>query len=354
MPRPQLAIGPANYAGQAHAWASAVATNLPADAWSFSHLPLQPGGFQFEVDTMMGRYAYRNPALRGLRTRWLFRDATHVAIDGFKSFYHLRQRGKFPGDIEHLRRIGKRVALISHGSDTRSPEGHQERIPDSYFREGDEQWRATISASSRADREFAEQSGLPVFYSTPDLGHDLPFGTWLPVCIDVEAWAFDGDLLERRRPRVLHLPSKRNPPIKGSQYVEPVLDELDAAGVIERIPVPGSVPHAQVRELVRGADIVVDQVLAGFYGVAAVEAMAAGRVVVGGLADVRGMMPELPEIVEAGPRSLRSAIERIVEDRDGMRAAAVRNQAFVRRWHDGRESAHRLAGFLGIAPEVPA
>ena len=96
----------------------------------------------------------------------------------------------------------------------------------------------------------------------------------------------------------------------------------------------------------------IDQVLAGFYGVAAVEAMAAGRVVIGGLQDVQGLMPEMPELVEATPATVREAVLRTLEDREALRAAARRNQAFVRRWHDGRESAARLAGFLGV-PGAP-
>ena len=352
MPTPSLAIGPANYAGQAHAWAGAVARHLPARSWSFSHQPLRPGGFQFDVDVMVGRYSYRNPLLRRLRTRRFFADASHVAVDGFKPFFHLRQGGKLAGEVAQLARAGKRVALISHGTDTRSPEGHRDRVADSYFREGDADWLAAVSSSSRANREYAESSGVPVFYSTPDLGHDLPFGTWLPVCIDVDAWEWDGELLERERPRVLHLPSRRNPPIKGSRHIEPVLDELHEAGIIERVQVPSAVPHSQVRDLVRGSDVVIDQVLAGFYGVAAVEAMAAGRVVIGGLQDVQGLMPEMPELVEATPATVREAVLRTLEDREALRAAARRNQAFVRRWHDGRESAARLAGFLGV-PGAP-
>ena len=350
MPTPSLAIGPANHAGQAHAWAGAVARHLPARSWSFSHQPLRPGGFQFDVDVMVGRYSYRNPLLRRLRTRRFFADASHVAVDGFKPFFHLRQGGKLAGDVAQLARAGKRVALISHGTDTRSPEGHRDRVADSYFREGDADWLAAVSSSSRANREYAESSGVPVFYSTPDLGHDLPFGTWLPVCIDVDGWRSDQPLLERRRPRVLHVPSRRNPPIKGTQYIEPPLRELDAAGVIEYVS-PEGVPHSEMRALVQSVDVVVDQILTGSYGVAAVEAMAAGRVVVGSLDDVRDLLEEAPEFVETTPSGVRDAILRIVEERDAMRESAERNLAFVRRWHDGRESAARLSGFLGLAGE---
>ena len=48
------------------------------------------------------------------------------------------------------------------------------------------------------------------------------------------------------------------------------------------------VPHTELVEMVKSADIVVDQLLLGSYGVFACEAMAAGRVTVGHIADPSG------------------------------------------------------------------
>ena len=83
---PVLAIGPSNYAGQATAWARAVASNLPAQAWSFSGVPLRGGGFHFEVDRLFGRLGFRSPVAWGWRAGRLFDGVTHVALDGFMSF----------------------------------------------------------------------------------------------------------------------------------------------------------------------------------------------------------------------------------------------------------------------------
>lgn len=351
MQRSVLAIGPANYAGQAHEWAAAVNRQGQAAAWSFSFEPLGPGSFQFPADKMMGRYSYRNPLLRGARARWFFRDTTHVALDGFDPFYHLKMRGKLPGDVRQLQRAGKRVALIAHGSDVRSPDAHAARHEWSYFAEGSPEWRKALSTNSAEARRYAQESGLPVFYSTPDLGFDLPFGTWLPVCVDVAGWRTDEPLLERHVPRVLHIPSRRTPPIKGSQYIEPVLEDLARAGVIEHVA-PESVPHREMKALVQSCDVVIDQILIGSYGVAAVEAMAAGRVLIGSLDEtVASLMPERPEMLVATPDTLRDTVLRAVEDRVTMREQAERNRRFVERWHDGTESARRLGAFLGLSAE---
>lgn len=345
---PRLAIGPANYAGQAHAWAAAVNRNLPAEAWSFTGQPLRGRGFAFDTDRRISGVQLRNPLARGLRSRWLFRGTTHVALDGFRTYFRARQRGKFDGDAKWLARRGWQVALISHGTDTRSPERHMDRLEWSYFRDGTPEWRAAISASAAESRETAQSSGFPVFYSTPDLGLDLPQGTWLPVSVDIESWQCDEPLLERDVPRVLHVPS--NSVVKGTAHIARVLGALAQRGLVEYVS-PGRLAHAEMRALIQSADVVVDQVMSGYYGVAAVEAMAAGRVLVGSMAeDVAALMPEVPQFLTADPSTLEAVILSILDRRDELRSAAVDNLRFVRRWHDGSEAARRLAPFLGLTP----
>ena len=217
-----------------------------------------------------------------------------------------------------------------------------------YFTVGDEKWRSSLIRSTELNRSFAASCGWPVFHSTPDMGFDLPFSTWLPVVVDVEAWASDAPLLEREKPLVVHVPSQRKPPIKGTQFIDPVLRRLHDEGAIEYVA-PSGLPHAQLRELVRSCDVVVDQVMFGSYGVAAVEAMAAGRVCVGRMNEaVRDRLPESPHLLEATPDDLYEVVASIRDRRDELRTRAAENRAFAEKWHDGRVSAERLAPFLGV------
>src|SRR5690606_33676634 len=127
----------------------------------------------------------------------------------------------------------------------------------------------------------------PVFVSTPDLLLDVPEATLLPVVVDVDTWAAAAQAANSPKspaaaPTVMHIPS--NASIKGSPHVDRVATELAERGVIRYERLSG-VPAAQMPETVAQADIVVDQLLLGSYGVAACEAMAAGRAVVGNVSD---------------------------------------------------------------------
>ena len=85
-------------------------------------------------------------------------------------------------------------------------------------------------------------------------------------------------------PLVVHVPSARG--IKGSEYVEAAILELQNAGVKFRFRLIEDAGHDEVlRILQEEADIVIDQMLLGGFGTLAVEAMASGKPVVGYLID---------------------------------------------------------------------
>jgi glycosyltransferase involved in cell wall biosynthesis len=184
--------------------------------------------------------------------------------------------------------------------------------------------------------------------STPDLLVDAPYATWCPVVVDPQEWACDTVPLTRPVPLVVHVPS--NPVIKGSAVIEAALGALATRGLIEFRSITG-VPHAAMRELYRGADIVVDQMRIGNYGVAAAEALAAGRVVVSHVDDqVRAAArqaagADLP-VVEANPDTLADVVAGLIADPNRARAVAGAGPGFVRTLHSGAAAARALEPFL--------
>jgi hypothetical protein len=182
--------------------------------------------------------------------------------------------------------------------------------------------------------------------STPDLLIDVPRATWLPLTVDVEHWRAPEPVLTGSRPRVLHAPSRSVPPVKGTHLIEPELQRLHELGIIEYVAASGLV-HAEMRALVHSVDIVVDQILTGSYGVAACEAMASGRLVVGFVADdVAALMPERPPIVDVLGGDIRTAMEGVLNDLDSARALAASGPSFTAAWHDGRRAAEVIAEFV--------
>ncbi len=272
---------------------------------------------------------------------------THVLIDGFERLFGTLLGEDIEPEIQLLRRHGVRVGLIAHGSDVRDPARHRDRVKDSYFCHCPAEWVDLVGGRAKRNREIAAAFDGPVYVSTPDLLVDLPQATWLPVVVDPAEWAAIPALEVRLRPRVLHRPSRSVPPIKGSDVIVPVLEELHRLGIIERIEDPGQVPADQMPALVASADIVVDQIRTGSYGVAAVEAMMAGRVVVGNIAaDVRAAVPDEIPIVDADPGHLADVLTELAGDWPGLMARGQAGREFSAKWHSGARSATTLTPFL--------
>jgi glycosyltransferase involved in cell wall biosynthesis len=142
------------------------------------------------------------------------------------------------------------------------------------------------------------------------------------------------------RPLVVHAPSNRAK--KGTQHV------IDACA---RLPVEldlvEGVPHEEARARYARADIVVDQLNAGWHGVFALEAMALGKPVVSHLKpDVVERSAEAfgvrVPIVPATSETLAEALAGLVESSTRRRQLGAAGRAYVERVHDIDRVADRL------------
>jgi hypothetical protein len=134
--------------------------------------------------------------------------------------------------------------------------------------------------------------------------------------------------------------------IKGTHLIEGTLIKLHAEGVIDYRPFRGVAAH-EMPALISRADVLLDQFRIGSYGVAAVEAMFAGRVVVGHVAKkVRKMIftetgSPVP-IVEATPETLELVLREITSHASEFQEIAHAGLTFAKAFHDGRYSSSVL------------
>ena len=142
------------------------------------------------------------------------------------------------------------------------------------------------------------------------------------------------------RPVVLHAPSSRSR--KGTAEVLAACEQLD----LDLRLVEG-LDHREAFERYRAADLVVDQLNAGWYGVFAIEAMALGKPVVAFLHEeaVRrteeAFGVEVP-IVHATKETLPDVLEGLVSAPEELRRIGAASRAYVERVHDLARVADRL------------
>jgi glycosyltransferase involved in cell wall biosynthesis len=357
-----LAIGPANSAGQGWAWARAAERHLPGVRGHV--VAIRNGRYDYPADELVDAAAYRSDAawqlreLADARSRW-----THALLEAGRPIFGGLAGRDFTGDAQLLRAGGVEVGLVLHGSETRDPRRHRGQHEFSPF--ADPRDALTKKLQAKVDlllprvTEFAAAGG-PVFVSTPDQLDDVPRATWLPVVVDVDTWQRDERqsdggrvaTLTRDVPLFVHAPT--HPQLKGTAEVEAVLRPLADRGVLEFRLVTG-LPPTEAAALIASADVVVDQLLLGLYGVLACEAMAGGTLVLGHVGDaLRHRVDRDVPVVEVTPRTLAEVVERVLDDRGWAREQAARGPGFVRAVHDGRRSAAVLAPFLGRTADAGA
>ena len=142
------------------------------------------------------------------------------------------------------------------------------------------------------------------------------------------------------RPLVVHAPSNREK--KGTQQVIDACTQLDV-----ELDIVEGVPHEEARERYARADIVVDQLRAGWHGVFALESMALGKPVVTHLKpdvverSAEGFGIRVP-IVPATSETLVGALRPLVADPALRREIGAASRAYVEAVHDIDRVADRL------------
>ncbi|MEV7625542.1 glycosyltransferase [Actinoplanes sp. NPDC089786] len=341
--RVRLGLGVANYAGQLAAFAQAICRDH-ADVTAEVSMRQHSGSFTFPADVYLDVDQQGELTTQVAQMQRILGRYTHLIADAFLPVFGLLNGNTIEGDLPALRRAGIRVALLAHGSELRHPARHLRIHKFSLFHDVPEGRMRQFTANADRNKRIAESSGLPLFVTTPDLLDDLPTATWAPLVVDVDAWASDVPVMERPRPKVLHGPSQRW--TKGTDRILPTLNRLHDKGAIELV-LAERVSWDEIREMVKSCDIVVDQFAVGSYGTLAVEAMAAGRPVVGYLDErVHAAAGVQPPIVNATPDTLGAALESLLDDPSRTAKIGFESAAYARDTHDGRRTAQAFAGFL--------
>lgn len=339
---PLLGIGPTNSAGQAWAWTRALQASDPAI--STQVIAIVNGKYDYPADTAVTPWTFAHDPTWGLNLRERARETwTHALIEAGRPLFGGLSGADAGADVATLAAAGVKVGLVFHGSEVRDPRRHALSHQFSPFKDPRDPYTKKLQSVADRTLRLAAQFGGPCFVSTPDQLEYLPEATWLPVVVDLAAWPLQ--VSDRVRPLVVHAPS--NPRLKGTSEIETALAPFIDAGTITYQRVTGMQP-AEAAALIREADIVIDQVLLGLYGVLACEGLASGAVVLGHVGDaLRSRVPAQIPIIETTPATLGDELERVLDTLPTLRSAAADRRAFVERWHDGRAASEVLLTFMG-------
>jgi glycosyltransferase involved in cell wall biosynthesis len=153
---------------------------------------------------------------------------------------------------------------------------------------------------------------------------------------------------DRDRPVVLHAPSSRAR--KGTEHVVAACAELDV-----ELEIVEGLDHREAFERYRRADVIVDQLNAGWYGVFAIEALALGKPVVTFLHDEAVRRTEeafgIPvPLVGATKETLVGSLRPLVSSPEERQRVGAASRAYAEEVHDLERMTDRLlALYAGLS-----
>ncbi|MCT7995237.1 hypothetical protein [Laspinema olomoucense] len=281
--------------------------------------------------------------LSGSKTARQYPKVIQSLYGFYSQFFELK-------DLPLLKKAGKGIVVTYQGDDIRQGDVSQAKFEINFANEVDPGYYSEESDSHKRHRLaiFAQYADR-IFATTPDLLNFLPPQSQiLPKChIDLREWLpINQENSLSKVPLIIHAPSHRQ--VKGTRFIVDVISRLKSDGVSLEFLLVEGVSHAEARKLYEKSDILIDQLLAGWYGGLAVELMALGKPVIcylreGDLKFLPAQMSKDLPIINATSITLYEVLKQLLTVRKHeLPEIGRKSRAYVERWHDPLKIAERM------------
>lgn len=218
-------------------------------------------------------------------------------------------------DIPWLSLIGKNIFFYFCGCDIRDEKTTIMKYPISACANC---FPKLCNKNRQLTRKVAEKYGKVNFVSTPDLLEFVNRSVLLPQVVDFDLInKILGEPEPKRNPEkfvIAHAPTNRQ--IKGTQYLIDCIKRLQDNGFDINLLLIENMCHIDALRNYRNADLALDQLLVGSYGLLSAELMALGIPTITYLReDLLLLYPEPPPLINANPFSLEETIIHFYKNR---------------------------------------
>ncbi len=176
----------------------------------------------------------------------------------------------------------------------------------------------------------------------PDLLYFLPRekSSFLPYTVNSDAITYSPSDYTKKALHIVHAPTDRQ--AKGTDYVIKALESIKKKyGKDVLVSLIENVSHDEALQWYRTADLIVDQLLIGWYGGIAVEALSMGKPVICRIErkDLHFLPRQMAHgvqkaFIEAEPETIETVISNCIENRTLLKDKAEAGYDYVRRWHN--------------------
>jgi hypothetical protein len=144
-----------------------------------------------------------------------------------------------------------------------------------------------------------------------------------------------------RCPRIIHMPSVKA--VKGTADILDIINSLKNDGVKFDFTLLDGVERKEAMNILADSDILVDEIISGTFGLASIEAMAMGKVVINYIKPaLQKEYPESLPILSATRDDLYSVLKNIISDVNLRVRLGRQGRAYVENYHDAHKVARDL------------
>ncbi|MFO7526774.1 MAG: hypothetical protein R6W68_15075 [Ignavibacteriaceae bacterium] len=263
----------------------------------------------------------------------------------YKYFIFIQRGGLLTNykDIRFLKLIGKKTAIVFAGCDIRMPEKVAE------FK-----WNpcsnCTVDYQTMVNCDIAKKKNelksiekyFDFIFSPDECAGFIKrkyYSHYFPVDFEYIAKYKVKNIKDSTSPfTILHAPSNYH--IKGTAFIEKTIEDIKKKYpniLYKRLQ---GLPKTEIIKEINNADMVIDQMLVGFYGVLAVEAMALEKPVVCYIRpDLWKNMKDSCPIINADPENLEEVLESLIKDQSALHELGHRSRQYALEYHSPQKTA---------------
>lgn len=239
-------------------------------------------------------------------------------------------------DLWLLRKLNKKVYMEYHGSELRRKSVYEAKNVYNKGFSGVEdkisykmQWRIAKNVNGIIVHDYELKEHL----------YDFGVNEFvLPLRIEIKRFIPN---YPKKTSKVLIVHSPSNRETKGTLFLIEAIDQLSKNYEIDFRLVEG-LSNEKAKEIYEKADIIVDQLLIGTYGMFAIESMAYGKPTVCYIReDLINSFPEPPPICNANINNIKEKLEELIIDFDFRYQMGIKGRKYIEKYHDSNLLANK-------------
>ncbi len=253
--------------------------------------------------------------------------------------FHYGRSFLFNYDLWLFKILNKKLYFEFHGSDLRDYRYAHEL---NRYMEYGETSKGADKLKKRTNKICKYAEGI-ILHDDELIAH-LPSKTEniyvVPLRVDIEKIQPVYSTSLHKTIRIVHAPT--NQKVKGSKFVIEAIKQLEKKYPVELILVENKTQE-EAFEIYKTADIIVDQLRIGTYGVFAIEGMALGKPIVTYITEqMKEKLPSDLPICSANPDTIYSVLETLVTDKGKREELGIKGRQYVEKYHDYRKNTRML------------